>query len=322
MAPPILEFEPPLLNSACPWATTAEDLRQLLLSKWTGAVTTRTSLLRGFTHDDSVHRYLFFDPVTARPAAGTGSGPESPASAMDPIATASLNSLGYSPIVLQEYLSIIDTLANEMPEVTKTIIISVTGSAEEVFECYEVIKKASTSIRFPLAMEINLSCPNIPGHPPPAYDGPALSRYLSLLPELPALPLGIKTPPYTYHAQFATLVEELRLAATKISFITATNTLGSCLVLDPETQLPGQGFGGMAGSALHPLALGNVATIRRMLDETPGLSHVRIIGVGGVSDVSGYGRFKKVGAFAVAVGTALGKQGVAVFEKIGQGDNV
>ncbi|KAI9158100.1 putative dihydroorotate dehydrogenase A (fumarate) [Paramyrothecium foliicola] len=315
--PPQLQFYPRLLNSACPWATTADDLRRLLLCPSTGAVTTRTSLLQGFNHDHAAHRYLFFDPSTARPAVGTASGPETPpASANDTVASASLNSLGYSPITLQEYLKVLQQLADELPDVTKTIIISVTGSAEDVRGCYDTISQAASSIRFPLAMEINLSCPNIPGKPPPAYDGPALSKYLAILPHAPGLPIGVKTPPYTYHAQFATLIMELRQVAEKISFITATNTLGSCLILDPVTQLPGQGVGGMAGPPLHPLALGNVATIKRMLDEVTELNHIQIIGIGGVSDGAGYRRFKQVGAFAVGVGTALGKQGVAVFDAI------
>ncbi|GKU08002.1 dihydroorotate dehydrogenase [Fusarium langsethiae] len=174
-------------------------------------------------------------------------------------------------------------------------------------------------------MELNLSCPNIPGAPPPAYDGASLQKYLALLPRHPSLPIGIKTPPYTHHGQFATLIKTLQNAASSISFITATNTLGSCLILqdndnvDMCPQLPGTGVGGMAGPSLHPLALGNVSTLRKMLDQVPELSHVQIIGVGGVCDGDGYRRMRTVGAYAVAVGTSLGKQGPGVFERI-EGD--
>lgn len=71
-----------------------------------------------------------------------------------------------------------------------------------------------------------------------------------------------------------------------------------------------------AGSAIHPLALGNVATIRRMLDKHRLLQPIDIIGVGGVSDSASYERMRAVGAAAVGVGTALGVEGVAVFERI------
>jgi len=66
------------------------------------------------------------------------------------------------------------------------------------------------------------------------------------------------------------------------------------------------------------LALGNVATIRRMLDECEdeGVKEIEIIGIGGVSDRAGFERMRSVGASVVGVGTALGREGVSIFEKI------
>jgi dihydroorotate dehydrogenase (fumarate) len=111
-----------------------------------------------------------------------------------------------------------------------------------------------------------------------------------------------------------------------ISFITATNTLGSCLVLDSENKpalesITGEGIGGMAGDALHPLALGNVKTIRGLLDksEYEDLRRIGIIGIGGVKDAAGFQRMRSVGADAVGVGTALGREDVEVFENIAIG---
>jgi dihydroorotate dehydrogenase (fumarate) len=77
----------------------------------------------------------------------------------------------------------------------------------------------------------------------------------------------------------------------------------------------------MAGDALHPIALGNVKTIRQMLDasEHSQLRRISVIGIGGVSDADGFRRMKSVGATAVGVGTALGREGIPVFEKITSG---
>lgn len=139
--------------------------------------------------------------------------------------------------------------------------------------------------------------------------------------------IGIKTPPYTHAGQFQMLISALEASTAlpggcPISFITATNTLGSCLLLDEiGGDAIGSGIGGMAGDALHPLALGNVRTIRRMLDASVcvELRDVAVIGIGGVKDHHGAARMKSVGACAVGVGTALGREGLAVFEKIGNG---
>lgn len=191
-------------------------------------------------------------------------------------------------------------------------------------------------------MEVNLSCPNIPGSPPPAYDGEVLGEYITAIgnaKQLPsfvnrgrggadALHVGIKTPPYTHAAQFEMLIRCLEnstqlVGGCPISFITATNTLGNCLVLDEGMKpalgsVSGSGIGGMAGDALHPLALGNVRTIRHLLDSSPceELHQIAVIGVGGVKDRDGFDRMRSVGAAAVGVGTALGRDGVSVFEKI------
>ncbi|KAL6700407.1 hypothetical protein J3F84DRAFT_358079 [Trichoderma pleuroticola] len=331
--PPKLSFHPPLLNTASPWATSHAHLAALLRCPSVGAVTTRTSLVAGFPHAPDTHRYALFDPATSAGTATFSGPPEDsndneagrPDLDTDKIPLASLNTLGYSPLPLSEYLSIISSLASSCPP--KTIIISVTGSPSEILACHTLISSHATSVPFPLAMEINLSCPNIPNLPPPAYSPASLSSYLDVLPSESTIPIGIKIPPYTHAGQFNDLVsclvgsEANHPPASKLSFLTATNTLGSCLLLDPASSsddalLPGGGIGGMAGPPLHPLALGNVATLRRKFDADPRLVHLDIIGVGGVYDGQGYKRMRRVGAMAVGIATALGRQGVRVFTSI------
>ncbi|KAK4104550.1 FMN-linked oxidoreductase [Parathielavia hyrcaniae] len=357
-APP-LEIDPPLINSACPWATTLEDLRLLHACPSTGAVTTRTSLINGFDHGPAKHQYAFFDAAHRSSAQN-----------------ASLNSLGYSPLTLETYLGFIQTISDEQPgRSRKGFIVSVTGTPEDIAASYKSVSSAATTVNFPLAMEINLSCPNIPNRPPPAYSEEALTTYLTHLQaaistahadNTPRIPVGLKTPPYTYSTQFHALVSALEKATASIttitgvdarkggggeeegekeqrtcpiSFITATNTLGSCLLFSSSSSsssfssttsspspatpvLPGSGIGGMAGSPLHPLALGNVATLRRMLDESGSasdvLSRVRLVGVGGVLDAEGYKRMRAAGADFVGLATGLGVKGVGVFDEVGR----
>jgi dihydroorotate dehydrogenase (fumarate) len=326
--PRSITIEPPLLNSANPWATTLEDLDSLYRCPSTGAITTRTALLEGFAHDDAIHQYTFFDaqmnPNSGQKANGN--------------ATGSLNTLGYSPFPLSSYLSMVHQLdqkySQQVTPHPKPIILSVTGSPSEVRRCHALIAETQRDVSIPLLMEINLSCPNIAGKPPPAYSAASLKTYLDDLQDISAIPIGLKTPPYTYSEQFDSLVGALRNSAKtcRVSFITATNTLGSSLVLErgPSqsdadgwtkaiNSSTGSGIGGLAGAPLHALALGNVKTLRGMLDQHPQLRHVQIIGVGGVSDADGYLRMRSVGASAVAVGTALGQRGVGVFDEISKG---
>lgn len=335
-----LNIKPPLLNSANPWCTTKQDLQELYDSPFTGAVTTRTSLLAGFDHDPTIHQHLYFDARSNEKK-----------SSRSPMANSTLNTLGYSPFPLSAYLDWIPRIVAESPRrgTRKPWVISVTGTAEEIVECHGLIAHCARSTSIPLLMEVNLSCPNIVDRPPPAYSALALEAYLFALQRAPSVrgdvldsagnnhspsgasvSVGIKIPPYTWSGQFATLIDAL-LATTAggmtcpVQFVTACNTLGNCLVLDEaphQNYVPalgsasGTGIGGMGGSALHPLALGNVRMLRTLLDAHEVLRGVAIIGVGGVGDYAGYERMKSVGAAAVAVGTALGRDGVEVFEKI------
>jgi dihydroorotate dehydrogenase (fumarate) len=72
----------------------------------------------------------------------------------------------------------------------------------------------------------------------------------------------------------------------------------------------------LAGAALHPLALGNVATMRRLLDQSPVTRDVLVIGIGGVEDQAGVKRMQSVGAGAVGCASALGRLGVDVFKRM------
>ncbi|KAH8727473.1 hypothetical protein GQ44DRAFT_703276 [Phaeosphaeriaceae sp. PMI808] len=350
-----LAISPPLLNSSNPWCTTLVQLQELYDHEHTGAVTTRTSLLDGFPHQESIHQFTFFNPkdfsasVPNKDKGGTSDH------------SGSLNTLGYSPTPLSEYLQYIKIISESLGDLKegehfKPFIISVTGSEEDVVECYRLIASHQRHVRMVLAMEINLSCPNIPGKPPPAYSSTALLSYLiALKTEIGVqlnplgqshphtgqihVPIGIKTPPYTYHDQFQGMIDALLKSVSAepkqlpcpISFITATNTLGTSLLFTPldegtppystfESTIKSaneSGIGGLAGTPLHPLALGNVYTIKGLLFQHDALLGIQIIGVGGVNDVHGFQRMRAAGAAAVAVGTALGRKGVSVFDEIG-----
>lgn len=266
-----------------------------------------------------------------------------------PNANSTLNTLGYSPTPLREYLAIIETIVTKSPKqrkARKPFIVSVTGTSEEIVQCHQLISELAAKLPIPLLMEVNLSCPNIQDKPPPAYSGLVLQEYLFALQralidrdeKLPTVAIGVKIPPYTYHDQFQTLIDALLATSgdglqCPVHFITATNTLGGCLVLaeseeamapesDPTHYIPalnsasGTGIGGVGGAMLHPLALGNVRTVRSMLDKEEELRHIDIIGTGGVNDYAAYARMKSCGAVSIGIGTALGREGVEVFEKI------
>lgn len=327
-----LSITPPLLNTPCPWCSELDDLRQLYASPSTGAITTRTSMLTPYPHDWAIHQYVLFDPSTHQTASVNTQD-------ATPNQTASLNTIGLSPNDLDTTIGFVTTLSDDLQEgqPIKPIIVSVAGTPADVATAYQRLNQTQKLVKMPLAMEINLSCPNLPGEVSPAYSAKELLPYLTALQDQilalygqqteEALPIGIKTPPFTYADQYHELLTALVAATTHpdypkvpLAFITTTNTLGSSLILSGETpklnSANSQGLGGMAGTALHPLSLGNVFTIRHLLNQHDQLAHLQLIGVGGVSDRAGFKRMQAVGADFVGLATALGAQGIEVFDKI------
>ncbi|AHG73797.1 Dihydroorotate dehydrogenase [Mannheimia sp. USDA-ARS-USMARC-1261] len=322
-----LTFNPPLLNTPCPWCSELDNLRELYACEYTGAVTTRTSMLEPYPHDWANNQYVLFDS-TAQQVAGVN---VQNATAMQ---TSSLNTIGLSPNNLIVTKGFVRTISDELSSnSSKPFIISVFGSPEEVGDCYEQICALQNEVKMPLAMEINISCPNIPGKVSPAYSAEELLPYLKALQTTleklnqgeNALPIGIKIPPFTYQNQYDELIKGLLQAVENgknlpIAFITSTNTLGSSLLMQGDKSVlnseVGTGVGGMAGTAIHALSLGNVYTLRQMLDQEPALKSLQIIGVGGVNDKAGFERMKAVGADFVGLATALGVKGIGVFKEI------
>lgn len=213
-----LNINPPLLNSSSPWATTVADIQALYDCPHTGAVTTRTSLLEGFNHDPAVHQHVFFPAgeSSVSPAAPKSDASANPEFIPDPVATSSLNTYGYSPHTLSEYLGFINEIVGQRHLGTSTVtkkpfIISVTGTPDEIELSYALMANAAEMDEdLRLAMEINLSCPNIDGKPPPAYDAAMLGEYLRAVSDSKStfrgrmagpesVPrVGIKLPPYTW----------------------------------------------------------------------------------------------------------------------------
>ncbi|GAA5854368.1 hypothetical protein JCM8547_001796 [Rhodosporidiobolus lusitaniae] len=329
--PSPLPNQVPIFNSACPWASSAEDLKALWECDETSAVTTRTCTLRGFEDDQERHQMTFFGPS----------------------AQSSSNSYGYSPHPLSQYLDWIRPFllsASKEKKESKRVIVSITGTVEETEEMLGRLGEFAGEVGVVLGVEFNASCPNFRGHPPPAYVESELSQYLSLLARYasPSLKVGVKLPPYTYDGQFDTVSRALSSVKGNgaegegehpITFLTATNTLGQGLVFTEQiTDVPSQpfaqksskpdlfalpgGWGGLAGAAVHQTALGNIHRLSRLLHHSPQsdprLKSITLIGVGGACDAMGVERFRRAGAGAVACATGLGREGLEVFRKMKQ----
>ncbi|KAJ7226067.1 hypothetical protein GGX14DRAFT_490540, partial [Mycena pura] len=310
-----LTISPPLVNASCAWASDLEQLHALFDCPYTGAVITRTSTLGGFAEDES-HTVAFASSSLS-----------------------SLNSYGYSPHKLSQYIIWIESILSAASTPAKPFIISITASdADTLCSAVAAIQglRGKASRFAHIGIEFNTSCPNIRGSPPPGYTPHALVPLLRVLADAwaadPSLTLGLKLPPYVHAAQFIEMLDTLRglcltdpaegRARSPLAYIACTNTLGSALLFGEQvsaerTFAVPTSLGGLAGDALHPLALGNVHSFAQLLStEGPesGLRGIVIVGVGGVTSAEAAARMRRAGAAVVGSATLFGKEGIHAFK--------
>ncbi len=217
----------------------------------------------------------------------------------------SINSMGLPNLGYRAYAELIP----ELKRFGKPVIASVAGLCEQDF----VTIARTIAAAGPDLMEINLSCPNIPGEPQIGYDGEASERVLRQLREVVRVPMGVKLPPYfdpAHHERMAQVLDRVG-----VDFLSLINSVGNGLVVDPEREAvvikPKGGFGGLGGSLIKPVALANVRAFWKLFQ-----GRMPIIGTGGV--VNGTDAFEHLlcGASAVQIGTQLVEEGVGVFSRL------
>ena len=191
----------------------------------------------------------------------------------------------------------------------KPVIASVAGLAEEDFPTIaEAINAAQPDL-----IEVNLSCPNIPGKPQIGYDPETSERVLKKVRRLITVPMGVKLPPYFDPAHHETMGKVVGRCG--VDFLNMINSVGNGLVVDPEEETvvikPKGGFGGLGGRLIKPVALANVRAFHKFFE-----GKIPIIGTGGI--VEGIDVFEHFlcGASAVQIGTVLVEEGLNVFGRL------
>lgn len=217
--------------------------------------------------------------------------PGNPAPRLHPVHSGMMNSVGLQGPGVDAWLTsalpgLLDTGAD--------VVCSIWGrSVEDYRRAAEMLADAPDSV---VAVEVNLSCPNLEGRGGIFAHDADLSAEVLAATEACGRPRWAKLSPNTDRiAEVARAVTQAGAEA-----LTLVNTLLG-LALDPETLRPtlGNGGGGLSGPAIHPIAVRAVADVRAALPDTP------IVGVGGVATTADAIELMAVGASAVQIGTAL-----------------
>ena len=174
-----------------------------------------------------------------------------------------------------------------------TVVASIWGRAiDDYARAADALAAAPAGV---VAVEINLSCPNLEGRDAIFAHDPELSAAVVAATAACGRPRWAKL-----SANTDRIVDVARAVADAgAEAVTCINTLLG-LAYDPATRRPalGAGGGGLSGPAIHPVAVRAVHDVHAALPTLP------IIGVGGVATGWDATEFLLAGASAVQVGTA------------------
>ncbi|MAE77893.1 MAG: dihydroorotate dehydrogenase B catalytic subunit [Planctomycetes bacterium] len=220
--------------------------------------------------------------VTPRPRAGN------PPPRLWETSAGMLNSIGLENPGVERFL------AEEMPralELGPPVILNVGGESLEEFE--QVTERVQDCGA--VALEVNLSCPNVQGGQLPFATSPAAcEEVVGRVRRVSRLPFFVKLSPNTH------LVADVARAAASAGAdgLTLINTLHG-RGIDWRRRRPclAEGSGGLSGPAIKPVALHFVALVRAAV-------RLPILGVGGIATAEDVCEFLVAGASAVQVGTA------------------
>ncbi len=216
--------------------------------------------------------------------------PGNPAPRLHPTPQGMMNAVGLQGPGVQYWL---DHVVDDLIATGATVVASIWGrSVEDYEQAAELLAAAPAEV---VAVEVNLSCPNLEGRGSIFAHDAALSAEVVAATAVCGRPRWAKLSANT--DRIVEVADAVRVAGAEA--VTCINTLLG-LGYDPRTLRPtlGAGGGGLSGRAIHPVAVRAVHDVHTAHPDLP------IVGVGGVASAWDAVELFLAGASAVQVGTA------------------
>lgn len=286
---------PPITNASGPNSVTREELERLAQSA-TGAVITKS-----MTHC----------PRTGNPEPRLRSHLDNE--------IGSLNSMGLPNLGYHEYAKIIPQLKERYH---KPVIASVASARcshnldpiEQYREIAVTLERAGAN-----ALELNLSCPNLE-EIPIAMDPASVRHVLKAVTQEVKIPIGVKLSPYNNTPKLFDEIARI-LLDFQIAYVATINSEPLTLDIDLKTRTkvirPNDGFGGLGGPAVLPIALAEVHRFYKFFQKHK--APIAVWGVGGIVRTEDAIKHFLAGASVVQIGTLYLWGGPEAFARLWAG---
>ena len=213
-----------------------------------------------------------------------------PAPRVHPTSQGMINAIGLQGPGIEYW---IEKVLPDLIATGATIVVSIWGrSVDEYRQAADLLAQAPDAV---VAVEVNLSCPNLEGR------GSIFAHDVALSAEVMAATVGCGRPRWAKLSANTDRIIDVAeaVAGAGAEAVTCINTLLG-MAYDQVSLEPalGAGGGGLSGRAIHPVAVRAVHDVHEALPELP------VIGVGGVASGWDAAEFLLAGARAVQVGTA------------------
>lgn len=211
--------------------------------------------------------------------------------------TFTLNSFGLPNAGLEQYKAWLPQMVHIAHAANKPVSVSIAGfSLEEYIQITEAVQSHQVDL-----IELNLSCPNVKDHQLLCFQPTVMQQLFNQLSKVTQKPLLVKLSPYSNPAELAR-VAELVNKSGNINGVVCSNSFPYGYF--GQNALAGN-LGGVGGSALLPIALGQVRQFRQLLNPEK-----VIVGLGGVQSGSHVQSYLTAGASLVQAASHLVRHGL------------
>jgi dihydroorotate dehydrogenase (fumarate) len=214
-----------------------------------------------------------------------------------------LNSFGMPNGGLEFYRTNLPEMIEVAHKAGKKFALSVAGfSTAEYVSLAKLAEEPKVDL-----LELNFGCPNvsIDGKQKPivSFDAASLNEIIEAVSEVTTIPLMIKLSPYSNPAELVSVAETINNSG-KVSAVVTSNTFPNGYQTEKGEPVIASKFGGVSGSAMLAISVGQVRQFRNSLSED-----IAVVGVGGVESVEDAKQYFNAGAEMVQCATLIVREG-------------